>query len=204
MRFELKTAPANPATTLNEITTTCFINTGKHDTDISNRIESATLMIENYLGRKLINQSWYIYTTVQELTDRIAAYGYFTFGGLNVSSITEFLKYDLTNTSSVISSSDYRLLGNGSTKTNALVFNDTATIPTSNIRTVDGYRIEVVAGYGATSASIPDPVKISLEELIGYQATYKRVTSNSEEKPIPYKIMSRLLPYRSMETIVGG
>jgi uncharacterized phiE125 gp8 family phage protein len=202
MRKELKTGPATAATTLAEVKVSSFINTTKHDTDISDLIEPMTLIVENYLGRKLIDQSWYIYLNSYELFDRLAAYDVLSLDGLNVSAITEMLSYDTANASTAIVSSTYRLQGNETTPTSNLVFNENTTPLTGGTRYVDSYRIEVVAGYGAAIANIPTPVHRALEELIAYHALHKNVISDSDKHKIPYKFEAMLFPYKSFENVV--
>jgi uncharacterized phiE125 gp8 family phage protein len=199
MRAELKTAAANPATTTADVKQYGFMNTTKHDTNIGALIEPCTVVVEDYIQRKLINQSWYIYLTENEMVNRLASYNCINLYGLNVSSITEVLKYEKDNTSSAIASSNYQLQGNASTTSSNLVFNDTYSLDTSNARSFDSYRIEVVAGYGATNADIPGPVKTALDMLIGYYVKFGDNVSKDSVNILPIKYQGMLKPYISPE-----
>jgi uncharacterized phiE125 gp8 family phage protein len=125
MRVEIVTAAASPAITLSDVKVYAFMNTDAYDNKINSLIEPATKYLERHIGRKLIDQVYDIWYDREEYQNRLDAYSnsisLYTF---NVSSITSVTNYDPTNTSSVVTASDYRLSGNTLSAECNLVYND--------------------------------------------------------------------------------
>ena len=73
MRLELKTAAGAAAMTRADVKTYAFMNTTKFDSQIDALLTPCTEELERYIGRKLINQSWYIYLDRAEYYDRLGS-----------------------------------------------------------------------------------------------------------------------------------
>ncbi|MCM8527310.1 MAG: hypothetical protein NE327_12390 [Lentisphaeraceae bacterium] len=200
MRVELKTPPAEAAMTLADVKTYGDFKTTAQDAKITALITPSTEYIERVLGRKLINQSWYIYLDNEEYHNRLDAYrNSIHLYSFNVSSITEVNKYDLENSATVISSSDYRLSGNALSAVSKLVFNDTAIPVQESLRIVDSIRIEVVAGYGAAQSDIPDAIQVAHKMLIEYWVKYGMKVNKQNLYDTPTGFHAILQPYKSVE-----
>ena len=200
MRIELKTAPATVALTLAGVKQQAFINTTKYDTMISAEIDKAIAEAEQYTGRRLIDQSIYIYYDRDEYADRMRAYkDSLLLSSLNVSAITEVLTYDDLNSPTTVTASDYRLSGNVLSAESNLVFNEATPASLTNIRQVDGVRVEVVAGYGAAAANVPGTIIYAANQLVAYWAQNGKLasTENREEQLITFRGV--LLQYMSPE-----
>lgn len=200
MRIEIKTAPANPATSLASITSQGFINTTKLDTMISNYIPSATTYVEHYTGRKLIDQVVYLYFDRDEYFNRLAARNNsILLSTLNVNSIVEVTEFDIENNSTVLNSANYRLSGNNLSSANYLVFNDTYTPVNNNYRTIDAIRIELNVGYGSAEANLPEQILVALNQLIAYWAKNGDYATSDQKKKTPIGFEQALRPFTSTE-----
>ena len=201
MRLELKTAPASSAVQRDEVKTQRYINnTDKEDQQIDLLLESCTKELESFLGRKLINQSWYIYFDRPEYYDRLKAdKNSLVLSTLNVSSITEVLKYQRDNSSSAITSSNYRLSGGANSSICRMVFNDDNPPTYENLRLVDAVRIEVVAGYGADREDIPEPIRSALRQLVAHRVEFPNLVSRESVSKIMMNVGPEIMQYRSVE-----
>lgn len=200
MRIELKTAPATVALTLTGVKQQAFINTTKYDAMIGAEIDKAIAYAEQYTGRRLIDQSIYIYYDRDEYADRMRAYkNSLLLSSLNVSAITEVLTYDDLNSPATVTASDYRLSGNVLSAESNLVFNEATPASLTNIRQVDGVRVEVVAGYGAAAANVPGTIIYAANQLVAYWVQNGNLasTENREEQLITFRGV--LLQYMSPE-----
>lgn len=204
MRKELKTAPADVAMTLADVKEYAFFNTTKHDSKISALIQPATEYVEKILGRKLINQSWYLYLDVDEYFDRLDAYNNsIELSTLNVSAITEVNKYDIENTATVITSSDYRLSGGVLSNSCRMVFNESASPKSISVRSIDSIRIEVVAGYGADQDAVPTSIQTALKMLISHWVNFNHSASKEKLYNTPAGFEQILSPYKSAGVMFG-
>lgn len=198
MRLELKTAPAVASITTADVKEYGYINTTEHDTLIGNLIEEGTEYIEHLTGRKMINQSWYIYYDREEYYSRLRAYNNsLDLAGLNVSAITEVLTYNESNTSSVLSSSYYRLSGGVNSVQCNMVFNDNTPPERLSLRLVDAVRVEVVAGYGASQASVPTALVGAIAQYIKHRVLYPDVVNEQNTKTNLWGLRSMVAKYVS-------
>jgi uncharacterized phiE125 gp8 family phage protein len=200
MRLEFKTAPAAVAIERDDVKTYSFMNTTKYDNLIDALLIPCTEEIERYTGRRLINQSWYIYLDAQEYYNRLDAYlNSITLSTLNVSAITEVLTYSKANASTVLTSSDYRLSGNAFSGISKLVFNDNTPPQYLDLRNTDAVRIEVVTGYGAAKTDIPDTLSTALKMLIEHRVKYGDKQTQNKLYEDESNYLAALQGYRSVE-----
>jgi uncharacterized phiE125 gp8 family phage protein len=200
MRLELKTAPAAVAIELADVKTYAFMNTTKYDNLVNALLVPCTEELELYTGRKMINQSWYIYLDASEYYNRLDAYlNTITLSTLNVSAITEVLTYNIDNTSNTVTGTDYRLSGDEFSAFSKLAFNDDTPPQFQNLRKVDSVRIEVVAGYGSAKTDIPDAVSTALKILIEHRVKYGDKASSVKLYEDESNYLAMLQGYRSVE-----
>ncbi len=203
MRLELKTGTIVPAVTLAEIKDYGYHKSDSNDTLINALIEPVTDYIEHITGRRMINQSWYIYLDYDEYYNRLLGFkNSIVLSTLNVSSIVEVVTFDRSNTSTIMDSSEYRLSGNQFSHSSNMVLNDnlfqTQSLP--NLRRVDSVRIEVVAGYGAAAAEIPKTVLTSLKVLANHWVQFGQRVTKDGLIDVPINLDAMLLPYKSTES----
>ncbi len=203
MRIELTTAPIAPATTLADVKLYSFINTGQYDAKLESLILPATLYLERYTGRKLIDQTWTIWEDRNDYVDRLRAYANtITLSTLNVSAINSVTLYAPDNSTSVVDSADYRLSGGIQSAANRLAYNDYTSITTTNLRTNDSVAIEVATGYGAASTDIPAPIHQALSVLITHWKDFGMKSSKEVLHNVPSSFIALVRPYMSMEAFI--
>lgn len=136
----LETAPAIEPLTSSEVKNYLKVDGTDDDALIGNIITVAREVAEKFLKRSLITQTWKMSLDKYAPTKLALPLGPVQ----SITSVTAFLRDE---TSSVISSSSYYLNAGKDT----LIFDAT---PVS-------HRIEViyVAGFGATAADVPEPIK---------------------------------------------
>lgn len=202
MRLELKTGPNTLAVTRDGIKRYGYDNTDENDNLIDDLIQPSVDYVESITGRRMIDQSWYIYIDAEEYFNRLTAYkNSLVLSTLNVSAITEVLSYSRDNTSTIIDSSDYRLSGSVLSASSNLIYNDNTSQPvTSNLRRVDSIRIEVVAGYGSQIADIPGTVLSAMRLLANHWVQFGFRVGNDGLHSTPVNFEAMLLPYKSTET----
>lgn len=171
------TGAAADIVTLGEAKTWAKIDTTEDDPLIASLISSATVAAEEFTRRAFINQTWKLTIDLcpsgLDLGEGVydlppsALYGdlkpMIELPKVPVSSITSVTTYDTANTGTVFSSSNYSLIGN------RLILNYDASWPTG-LRSYGACEIVYVAGYGATSTSVPNPIKTAV--LMHVQAMY--------------------------------
>lgn len=200
MRIELKTGPEIVALTVAGVKQQAFMNSDKLDSMITAEINTTIEYSENYTGRRLIDQSVYIYYDREEYTDRLRAYkNKLILSTLNVSAITEVLTYDRNNTSTIVTASDYRLSGNVLSAESNLVYNETVNPGLTNLRQVDAVRVEVVAGYGLTVADVPSNIIYAANQLVAYKVQNGNLASTDNMNEMMIGFRASLLRYMSPE-----
>lgn len=201
MRIELKTGPdVNPAITLDDVKTYAFKNTSSYDTKIESLLLPEQQYLEEYIGRKLISQSWYIFLDAIEYCDRLLAYNNtITLSTFNVSAITEVTKFDQFNNSTIEASTNYRLSGNEFSDVSMLVYNDTYSPVKNNLRRVDAVRIEVITGYGLVANDVPKTILQALSVQIDQKIRFGNKITESSTDSFNENYQNLLMPFRSVE-----
>lgn len=202
MRIQIKSGsgPVNPAITKEDVKQFGFINSDERDDDIDSLISAATIMTEKLTGRKLITQTWYIYYDQEEFADRLRTYkNQIVLTTFNVQSIVELLVYKKDNTSSTITASNYRQVGDELTSNTRLAFNDDYNLNLSDVRNTDSYRVEVVVGYGLLQTDIPSPLRDSLRMIINHWVQFPNKVSESQVFETPTNYNAAIFSYRSTE-----
>lgn len=202
----LITSPASEPITLQETKSWARITDNDEDALINQLIVSARQEAEKYLRSALITQTWELtLDLVPSSLDDVLGDGVFQisvselYGSIPnaiklpyapIQSITSVKTYDLNNTESTYSSSNYTLDSVGS----RLLLNYGATWP-SNMRRNAAMKIRYIAGYG-TGANVPMAIKIA---LMGYvQAVYES-RGICEASSDPLKDMQmKLMSYRNV------
>lgn len=201
MRLELKTGPAIEAVTMAGIKTYGNVNTDSKDTAINENIPGVISVVENITGRRMIDQSVYIFLDAEEYYSRLnGRKNSIVLSTLNVSAITEVQEFDRNNISTVITASDYRLSGNQFSDACKLVFNDNVSQPvTTNLRRVDSIRIEVVCGYGSQVTDIPQPLRAAMKILANHWLQFGQMAQTDGVRMTPLNFDANILNYRSSE-----
>lgn len=206
---EIITSAASYPVTLTELKNYMRVDGSSDDDMLNGFIAAATAQLEQYCGRKFINTTVALHmdgfnSVNDEKMVSLGAgvhdawIGDYIGGGSDkinlpfrpVQSVTSFKTYDSDNTEATFSSSAYRLDVNGS----AIYLNSGYSWPTA-LRDNDAVLITYVAGYGATAAAVPAPIKQAILMSAGQMYSCRGSCDLSDAcKAIVsgYKILDRL------------
>ncbi len=164
------------------------VDHGDDDGLIASLIKGARERIEARTGRAIMAQTWRI------VLDRWPAEARVSLPVLPVMTVTAVRLLDTAGFSSVLASTLYGLeLG---TEPPVLAVN----APPNPGRARNGIEIDVVAGYGTTSAACPEPLRQAMRLLIAAAYEGRGPDSAGERRPDVVGEVDRLIaPYRQMK-----
>jgi uncharacterized phiE125 gp8 family phage protein len=168
--------PSVEPVTLAEAKLYLRVDTSNDDTLITDLITSARQMAENWLRRSLITQTWKL-----SYDDGIPQMVWLPMG--IVSSISSVVVFNQDGSSSTIAPTTYWL----NAAQNALTM----------YQRISGFRVEItyVAGYGATSASVPKPIK---QGILTHIANLYDCRGEESNAMLPEQTAALYMPYREV------
>ena len=193
------TAPADVPVSLSELKVHLRVDDDTEDALLGAMIKGATENAELYLGRSLITQ------TLRLGLDRWPAgrAGLPWCSGPRivelarppVQSILSATTYDDDDQATVVDTAVYRL-ANGSNDRARLVLRKGESWPVS-LRATDAIEIDYVAGYGDSSADIPEPIRQGILALIGCWFEHRDGAGwETAQPPLPVGAVTLWRPYR--------
>lgn len=185
LSFCLVTPPAVEPLTLAEAKTYLRVDTTDDDALIGALIVSARMMVEQRTQRVLITQGW------RMVMDRFADPFFITVTVSPFQTLQALKVYNKDGTFTLIDPSQY-LVDTNSTFARVCLLNGLAQ-PTQAIM---GITLDFTAGYGNTSANVPEPLRQAMRELI-YQWYDNRgdILQGSEANHFPAIVQTLLEPY---------
>jgi uncharacterized phiE125 gp8 family phage protein len=170
-KYILKTDNANYAVDLTDVKSYLKIDYTTDDALLQLLIKTATLLIEKYTRRELLNKTFNLYLDFFPYSQN---YGY-TFEGINnentilvkrskLQSITS-IKYYYNSSLETLDSSLYSFTQDNDYSRIYLINNNSWVSTDTRKQAIN---IEFVAGYGATNSSIPQVLKDALKIIIAY------------------------------------
>jgi len=168
--------------------------TSAEDTYIGGLITMAREWVEQYTGRRIMDQTWLLYLDSWPQSGAIVL----PFGTLQ--SVT-YVKYtDSDGTQNTWDSSEYTV--DTDSVLGRIVPSYGEVFPTYTPATVLPIEIKFVCGYGATSASVPEPIRIACRMLVAdyyEQRESRSLVTNAmfidtrfiERMLMPYRVFSR-------------
>lgn len=202
----LITPPASEPVTLAEVKSWARIDSDDENTLITSLIVAARQEAEKYLKRALVSQTWELTLDAgkSSLDDMLGDGVYqlpitalytglpenITLPYAPIQSITSVKTFDLTNTESTFSASNYTLDGAGS----RFIMNFGSIWP-SNLRYEAAVKIRYVAGYG-TGSDVPHAIKIAIMQYVA-DVYESRGICDTVIEPLA-QMQSRLYSYRNM------
>jgi uncharacterized phiE125 gp8 family phage protein len=189
-RLATATAPAAEPVSSSEAKTHLRVTHSDDDTYISALIAVARSAAEEYLNRSLINRTYDLYVDSFPDGDEVLI-----LPRGPVSSITSITYYDSNNTTQTVTSTNYQIADDRLLPLGSYVW------PTTYDR-LESVIVRYVAGYGASSASVPADIIHAVKLLIGhFYENREMVVVGSAVSDIPMTVQFLLNPHR---VIWGG
>lgn len=205
--LKLITAPVNPAVSLTEIKSYLRVDGSTDDDMLTAFISAATTIIEKWISRSLITQTWALWmdefpsyrsreipegVTEGRLADYFSDSKFICLPLFPLQSVTHLKTYADDNVAVTMDPSLYHV--DTVSEPGRLSLTNASTWPTTFLRPIHGIEIQFVCGYGLTSSSIPTAITQAIKEMVGkfYSARGcedAEVTSVVAALLRPYKIM---------------
>lgn len=189
------TPPATTPITLAEAKKQARIYHDSDDDQINMMIESATAIVEQYLQRKLITQTWKMFLDIFPSEIKVL------FGDLQ--SVTHIKYTDSDEVQSTFDSSKY--LVDTDSEPGRIILKTNETWPTDVLSPKNPIEIQFVTGYGDSSTDIPQDIRNAILWLVSYLYNYRHgvVTNNKMNiESLPFDWRSMLYPYRIWDWII--
>ena len=186
----LKTAPTTYALTAAEVETHLYIiDDTSYEDYLDTLIAAATAWTEEYLQRKLITQTWYVYC------DGFPA-GPLTLPFGDLQSVTAIKYTDVDDTEDTLSSANYYV--DTDSTPGRVVLKDGEVWPSVTLRPMNPVEVEFVTGFGAATA-VPDSIKHAMKMLIGHWFEHREsvvITNMINVHNMPFAVTALLYPHR--------
>lgn len=207
--LKLVTAPASEPVLLADVKTFLRIDTNADDTMLTDFIKAATRIIEKWINRRLITQTWdfyldnfpYFYSfdslkegvTEGKLSEYLGTKKFIQIPLYPLQSVTFLKTYDENNVDYTMDSNLYHIdtisePGRFSLKLNS-------TWPSTVLRPVNGVQIRFICGYGSSS-DVPFEIKQAIMQTVGL--FYSNRGCSETEDSIPKSALALLQAYRVM------
>ena len=168
MNFKLKTAPVKKPLSLNEAKDHLNIELDDTDNDdyIKTLISTATDSVEQYLHRRLITQTWYLYLDGWWYEHLIIPFG-------KLQSVTSIKYKDTDGDSTTWSTDDY--IVNSDSDPGEIVLGYEKSFPTTTLYPSNPITVEFICGYGDDGNDIKEnilhAIKLRISDLYEYRET---------------------------------
>lgn len=185
------------------------VNGTDDDAMIEGFIKSATSIIERYLNRRLITQTWDFFmdrfpettrfdalgnspVTQGKLSEFISPAKYIEIPLFPLQSVTYLKTFDDSNTEYTMNSGDYFV--DTASEPGRLSLTNDATWPATYLRPVKGIQIRFVCGYGAHGNSVPFPIVQAINQVVALFYNNRGCVENISS--LPASVLALLGAYR--------
>lgn len=178
MHLRRKLDPPTEPVSVQEAKEHLRIDTDWDDDLLFAYIQTAREMIEEYLGRALITQTWdMILDTLPERVELPRP---------PVQEVNGVYARDASDNEYEISSDHYTM----EEKADLLMLSAQSVVTWPFHRDIAGARIEFVSGYGDSASDIPPPLRVGILQMVGH------LYENRESQAIPPGVRQIIQPYR--------
>lgn len=186
MGWKLKTAPTIEPVTLTEAKLHLKVDDTTEDTLITALIQAAREHAENYTGRAFIEQSWEL--VMDEFDEEIEL------PIAPATSVTSITYKDPNNVTQTLSASVYEL---NTHDTPQEIYVKYGQVWPAYLAIENSITVTFKAGYGATAASVPAPIRAAILLIIGHlYQNRENVVVGRTPAELPQGAESLLNPYR--------
>lgn len=189
MILKLKTAPSAEPVSATEAKTHMRIDVSDYDTYIGSLIKSARQHVESLCG-PLITQTWYQYDDSWPCDSRMLVWKPRL---LTVTSV----KYTDSDAVTSTLSSAYYAVDIANEYAPSITLKDDYSWPDTELYPVNPIEIEFTCGYGATSASVPEPIRMAMLMLISHWYEIREpVIVGQQIAGVPMSVDALITEYR--------
>lgn len=174
--------------TVSEVKAHLRITESDEDVLIAGLITSARKIVEQYTRRTLVNQTWRLY--LDQFPTRNALELPFP----PLVSVTHIKYYDADGALQTMPTSKYQT-DNRSTP-GLIVLSEDGAWPLTEGDKVNAVEIEFIAGYGATGAAVPSPIRLAITHLASHWFENREPYSSTQYHSVPTTFEMILMPYR--------
>jgi len=205
----LITPPVNDPVALQDVKDFLRIDGTADDDMLTGFIKSATSIIEKYLNRRLITQTWDFFmdafpekrlfdalgnapVTQGKLSEYISQQKYIEIPIFPLQSVTYLKTFDDSNTEYTMASGDYFV--DTASEPGRLALTNDATWPPTYLRPVKGVQIRFVCGYGDDPEDVPFAITQAIKQLVGL--FYNNRGCVEQVSALPPSVVGLLSAYR--------
>ena len=187
-KYTVTSEPAAEPVSATELKLQTHVDHTAEDALLASYIKTARMMVEQWTSRALITQ------TRKALFDSLVSE--YDLPGAPVQSITSLKVYDVDGVATTVASSNYLL----DAIEGELVVKSSGTLPSVSLQEVDPVEVVYVCGYGATSASVPEPLRQAIMMLAAHFYEHREAvtlgnTAAVASAPVAYGVDSLIEPY---------
>lgn len=206
--LKLVTAPAVDPVSVADVKNYLRINGTTDDAMLGAFITAAVNVVESYLGRRLITQTWALFMDrfpgnydfsqlrdgVQEgkLSEYFATEKHIDLPLMPLRAIDHLKTYDNLDASYTMSASEYFV--DTVSEPGRISLRTDSTWPTTDLRQANGIEVQFQVGYGAAGSSVPAGIIQAIKEIVAKFYESRGCSDTS----IPAVAVALLTPYKIM------
>jgi uncharacterized phiE125 gp8 family phage protein len=164
------------------------VTDNSEDALLAGLITSARKIVEQFTRRTLVNQTWRLYL------DQFPYRSTIELPFPPLASVTHIKYYDQDGALKTLPTSEYQT-DNRSTP-GLIVLTENGAWPLTEGDKVNAVEIEFIAGYGATAAAVPSPIRLAITHLVSHWFENREPFSSGQMYQVPSTFEMILMPYR--------
>jgi uncharacterized phiE125 gp8 family phage protein len=164
------------------------VTDNSEDALLAGLITSARKIVEQFTRRTLVNQTWRLYL------DQFPYRSTIELPFPPLASVTHIKYYDQDGALQTLPTSEYQT-DNRSTP-GLIVLTENGAWPLTEGDKVNAVEIEFIAGYGATAAAVPSPIRLAITHLVSHWFENREPFSSGQMYQVPSTFEMILMPYR--------
>lgn len=184
------TSPGSEPITTAEAKTHMRVTHSSEDTLIASLITAARSYIEQLCNRPLINRTFTL------KLDRFPSYNEIVLPSGKASAVSSITYVDQTGATQTLSASNYTLEGDRLPSSIVLNPTNATSWPTTRYeKSITSVTVSYTAGFGATAASVPQPIKQAILMTVAYwydQAREAAADQSYQDAPHGVEILCRI------------
>lgn len=174
--------------TVQEVKDNLRVTDTDEDSLIAGLITSARMIVEQITRRSLINKTYDLYLDAFPASEVIEL----PFPPL--SSVTSVKYYDQDNQLQTLGASNYQT--DNRSAPGRIVLTEDGAWPLTEGDKVNAVEIRFIAGYGASAAAVPNPIRLAIIHLVSHWFEHREPYSQASVSKIPVTFENILMPYR--------